>query len=257
VHPARTAGGGTIRRLATWAIAGQLAWLTAVAVAGAVEPGYSELRDAVGFLGARNAAHPWVFWVAVTISGLSHLALAAALVLDGPPGLRGVLGPALIAFTGITAVLNGFVFPVDCRSSIDLTCNAREAAGQVGWQHLAHEAAFILGGAAVQLSAFAMAWRFRGDRRWGPADRLALGAGLIGLLVIALPFTLVGANPHDLYGLAQRLTLAAGAFWILALAVGLLVVDAAGSTGRRPGSPRDRSAPPPPPRGRDAAGAGP
>ena len=250
MHPASTDGSGTIRRLATWVIAGQLAWLAAVAVAGAVEPGYSELRDAVGFLGARNAAHPWIFWVAVTISGLSYLALAVALLIDGP---RGALGPALIALAGVAQVLNGFVFPVDCRSSIDLGCNAREAIGHVSWQHVAHESAFILGAVAVQLSVFAMAWRFHGDRRWGSADRLALGAGLLGLLAFGLPFTLVSDDPHDLYGLAQRLTLAAGAAWIVALAVGLLVVNAAAATGRRPEPLRDRSAPPHRDRGGEGA----
>jgi hypothetical protein len=70
------------------ALAGQLVWLTFVAFGGLLEPGYSEVRDAVSFLGARDAANPWVFDTAVAISGVSVIAVAAALALDGPAATR-------------------------------------------------------------------------------------------------------------------------------------------------------------------------
>ena len=50
-----------IRGLAVGSIAGQLIWLVIVVVAGLLEPGYSEVRDAVSVLGARDAARPWLF----------------------------------------------------------------------------------------------------------------------------------------------------------------------------------------------------
>jgi hypothetical protein len=56
-----------IPRLAVISIAGQLIWIAIVVVGGLLEPGYSEIRDAVSVLGARNAAHPWLFDVAVAI----------------------------------------------------------------------------------------------------------------------------------------------------------------------------------------------
>ena len=213
-----------IRRLAVASIAGQLAWLVIVVVAGLIEPGYSEIRDAVSVLGARNAARPWLFDTGVAIWGLSFIAAAAALWLDAPRSWRGRLGPALIAFTGLAQILAGFPFPADCRWSIDAYCRAREEAGQVSWQHVAHGWAYFLGAIAIQLSVLAMAWRFRGDRRWGRADLLALGSALLGLAIFAVLFFTAGNEPGGHYGLVQRLSLAAGGLWVFALTVGLLAI---------------------------------
>jgi len=211
----------TIRRLAGVAIAGQLIWLSFVAFGGLWEPGYSEIRDAVSFLGARDAATPWVFDAVVAVSGLSLIALAGALALDAPRGLRGQLGPALIALTGVAQILDGFPFPADCRRTIDAGCHARELAGELSWQHYAHGWTYFFGGAALLLSVFAMAWRFRGDPRWRRADLLALGGGAIAIAIFGcLFFTGKGFGGH--YGLAQRLALAAAIAWVGALAMALL-----------------------------------
>jgi hypothetical membrane protein len=55
-------------------------------VAGRLEPGYSEIRDAISALGARDVARPWVFDVGVAIWAASFIAAAAALLLDAPRG---------------------------------------------------------------------------------------------------------------------------------------------------------------------------
>jgi hypothetical protein len=204
------------------ALAGQLVWLAFVLFGGLWEPGYSEIRDAVSFLGARDAASPWVFDTVVAISGLSVIALAAALALDGPRGLRGLLGPALIACTGLAQILDGFPFPADCRRNIDAGCHAREMAGELSWQHYAHGWAYFVGGAALLLSVFAMAWRFRGDPRWGRADALALGAGVAAVPIFTGLFFFSDKGLGGHYGLAQRLALAASVVWVVALALGLL-----------------------------------
>ncbi len=214
----------TIRRLATAAIAGQLVWLAFLALGGVFEPGYSEIRDAVSFLGARDAAHPWFFDAVVAISGLSVLALAAGLVLDGPRGLRGRLGPALIAIAGLAQILDGFPFPADCRQTIDAGCHARELAGDVSWQHVAHGWTYFFGATALLLSVFAMAWRFHGDERWGRSDLLAFGSGLAGLAIFGRLFFATGNGAHGHYGLVQRLALTAGMVWVVALALGLLAI---------------------------------
>ena len=213
-----------IRRLAVASIAGQLLWVAIVVLAGLLEPGYSEVRDAVSVLGARDAARPWVFDVGVAIWGAAFIATAAALLLDSHRGWRGRLGPALIAFAGLAQILDGFPFPADCRWSIDVGCRAREEAGNVSWQHVAHGWAYFLGAVALQLSVFAMAWRFRGDRRWGRSDLLALGAGLLGLAIFGGLFFAAGNEPGGHYGLVQRLSLAAGGIWVAALAIGLLAI---------------------------------
>ncbi len=210
-----------IRRLAMIALAGQLAWLAFVALGGLWEPGYSEIRDAVSFLGARDAASPWVFDTVVAISGISVIALAAALVLDAPRNLRGRLGPALIATTGVAQILDGFPFPADCRRTIDAGCHARELAGELSWQHYAHGWAYFFGGAALLLSVFAMAWRFRGDPRWGRADVLAFGAGIIAIVIFGGLFFFTGKGFGGHYGLAQRFALVSAIVWIGALALAL------------------------------------
>ncbi len=213
-----------IRRLAVASIAGQLAWLAIVVLAGLLEPGYSEIRDAVSVLGARDAARPWVFDTGVAIWGASFIAAAVALALDRRRSWKGWLGPALVAFTGLAQILDGFPFPADCRWSIDANCHARELAGRVSWQHVAHGWTYFLGAIALQLSVFAMAWRFHGDRRWGRADLLALSSGLLGLAIFAGLFFATGNEVGGHYGLVQRLALAAGGIWVLALTIGLLAI---------------------------------
>lgn len=221
-----------IRRLALFSLAGQLVWIVTIAIAGAVEPGYSEARDAISFLGAETAARPWVFESAVTIWGLAFIAAAVALSLDAPKTLRGQLGPVLIAVTGLAQILVGFPFPAECRDTIDAGCEARELAGQVSWQHEAHGWAYVIGADALLLSVFAMAWRFWGDERWrfggdarwGRADLLTLAAAAIGLAIIVGLFSLAENGADASYGLIQRLALAAGAFWVAVLAGGLLYV---------------------------------
>jgi uncharacterized protein DUF998 len=214
----------SIRRLAIASILGQLAWVAIVGVAGFAEPGYSEIRDPVSALGAQTAAHPWVFDLAVTVWGAAFIAAAAALLLDFSRGWRGRLGPALIAFTGLAQILDGFAFPADCRRAIDAGCHARELAGTVSWQHVAHGWAYFLGAIALQLSVFAMAWRFRGDERWGRSDLLAFGAGLFGLFIVVGLFFAAGDGADGHYGLIQRFSLAAGGIWVLALTIGLLAI---------------------------------
>jgi Protein of unknown function (DUF998) len=214
-----------IRRLSAASIAGQLCCLAIVVVASLLEPGYSEIRDAISMLGATDAARPWTFDVAVTVWGLSLLAAAAALTLDAPPTLRGRLGPTLIAFTGLAQILDGFPFPAQCRPTIDAGCHARELAGELPWQHYAHGWAYFLGAVALMASVFAMAWRFHGDDRWGRSDLLALGGGVIGLAIFSVPFFATSDTAADgYYGLVQRLTLAAAGIWVGALTVGLLAV---------------------------------
>jgi hypothetical protein len=220
----------TIRRLALGSIAGQLAWLAIAALAGLSEPGYSETRDAVSMLGALDAAHPWAFDGGVAIWGLAFILAAVALALDAPRGWRGWTGPVLIGLTGLAQILDGFPFPLDCRRTIDAGCHAREVAGDVSWRHLAHGWTYFLGAVALELSVFAMAWRLRGDRRWGRSDLLALGAGIFGLAIFGSLFFLTSHEAGGEYGLVQRLTLAAGGIWVLALTIGLLAIH---------GRPRD------------------
>jgi len=213
-----------IRRLAIASIAGQLVWIAIVVLAGLLEPGYSESRDAISFLGARTAVRPWLFDTGVAIWGASFIACAVALALDAPRSLRGWLGPGLIALTGLAQILDGFPFPADCRRTIDPGCHARELAGSISWRHVAHGWAYFLGAVALELSVFAMAWRLRDDPRWGRSGLLAFGAGLFGLAIFGALFFAAGKGAEGHYGLVQRLTLTAGGIWVAALTIGLLAI---------------------------------
>ena len=77
---------GTIRALAVGAIAAQVVFVVAWIVAGALEPGYSHARQRVSELGASTAAHPWIVNGAITLLGVSFVALG----LIGPDLDRGV-----------------------------------------------------------------------------------------------------------------------------------------------------------------------
>jgi hypothetical protein len=214
-----------IRRLAVASIIGQAIWVAIVVVGGILEPSYSEIRDAVSVLGARDAARPWLFDTGVLIWGASFILAALALLLDrGPRGLRRWLGPGLIALTGLAQILDGFPFPADCQTTIDAACHARDVAGELSWRHVAHGWTYFFGAIALLLSVFAMAWRFHGDERWGRADLLALASGLLGLAIFGGLFYVTGNDPRGHYGLVQRLALAAGGIWVLALTVALLAI---------------------------------
>lgn len=166
-------------------------------------------------LGARDAAHPWLFDLGVAIWGSAFILAGLALALEAKRGWLGLLGPGLIAFTGVAQILDGFPFPADCRWTIDAGCRARETAGELSWQHYAHGVTYLFGGVALQLSVFAMAWRFHSDERWGRFDLLALLGGLLGLVIIGGPFLIADNEPGGHYGLIQRFALAAGAsgYW--------------------------------------------
>lgn len=223
-----------IRRLAVASIAGQAVWVVAIAVAGLIEPGYSPIRDAVSELGADTAARPWLFAAAVTLWGFAFLAAATALALDAPRDVRGWLGPGLIALTGLAQILDGFPFPADCRTTIDAGCRVLEVAGDVSWQHAAHGWTYLIGALALMLSVYAMAWRLRGDPRWGRADLLSLAAGIVAPALVVVLFLIAGDGAEGHYGLIQRLILTAGALWIFALTVALLAIHG------RPGDPAAR-----------------
>jgi hypothetical membrane protein len=210
-----------IRALARLSIAGQLVWVGLVSLGGLIEPGYSEVVQAVSELGARDAERPWLFGVAVAIWGASFIAAAVALQLDGPGGPSGWVGPALIGLTGIAQLLEGFPLPLDCQPTIDIACEASETAAGLSLQHYAHVWVYLVGALALLLSVFAMAWRFRGDERWGRADLLAISAGIAGVAILVVLF-FIDSEGH--YGVVQRLSLAAGGVWVGSLTIGLLAI---------------------------------
>src|SRR3954452_1538296 len=118
VRCTRTGGGMgtsrlTVRALAWAALAGQVLFTAAWIVAGALEPGYSHLREGVSAAGAKDSLHPWIVNSGIIVLGATIVALgiAVARVLPRRPA-RTVAG-LLFAGAGVAFALGG-VFKTDC-----------------------------------------------------------------------------------------------------------------------------------------------
>src|SRR5918997_563672 len=121
----------TARALAAGAIAAQVLFVVAWIVAGALDDGYSHMRDGVSVLGASDSENP--------------LIVNAAIVL-------------FVAAGAVTAAA-GFL-PVDC-SLADETCEDAWRAGELSWQHDAHLWLGLAGGLLIAALPFAIAAALR------------------------------------------------------------------------------------------------
>src|SRR3954452_6159264 len=127
---------GYSRALAWAAIAGQVVFTVCWIVAGALEPGYSYLDQAVSELGAKDAAHPLIDNAGIVVLGLSLVALGVALLGALPRRRARAVAVALFAAAGAAIVVEGFA-RLDCGLSND-ACEAAWRAGALSWTTDAH-----------------------------------------------------------------------------------------------------------------------
>jgi len=180
------------------AVAGQLAFIAAWAVAGAAEPGYSTARQTVSELFAGTAAHPWVMRAGLLALVPSYLAAAVlARRLLAPRGAATFVLLALAAPLVVAVLVN----PLDCMTNGSAAC----ADGPDS-----HYAAAVALQLTLVATPFTAAWALRGRCWCGPA--LALGA--LGVLGIAW-FSVAGDATH---GIAQRAMFGTVTAWIVFLA---------------------------------------
>jgi hypothetical protein len=212
-----------VRALAWLAIAAQALFVAGWIVAGALEPGYSALRMYVSELGRHGAAHPWIFDVAVAAWGLGFIALGIALLpaLERRPWRR--VAPSLFVLAGVLAIALG-PLRLDCASTVNHLCYAREKAGSLSWREYGHiDVSFALE-AVLLLTPFALARSL-----WpGRLARLTLLGGALVALVLFVLFSVglsAGAHTHrgDLTGLWQRIALLVVHVWVALCAVALIV----------------------------------
>jgi hypothetical protein len=198
------------------ALAGQLAFIAAWVVAGALEPGYSHVDQGVSELGAATASHPLIFNAGLVVLGASLAALGVALAPALPRRRAAWVAAGLFVATGVAMALAG-VFHLDCGPAVDAHCRALWRAGELSWQQDAHVWSGFVGDLLLMATPFALAAAL-----WpAPSGVAALGAGVSGLLISGLS-ALGSAGGDD--GLVQRLSLGVLHLWVVIVAIGILHV---------------------------------
>lgn len=190
------------------AVAGQLAFIAAWAIAGVAEPAYSTADQTVSELFSRPAQHPWIVQAGLAALVASYLASASL--------ARRLLAPAGAATVALF-VLSVPLVVVVAISPLDCMTNAPGAGpscfDDVSATHRLHNQA----AAALQLclvaTPFTAAWALRGR----PACRLAVVIG--GLCVLGVAWYVAADTGAHGYGIAQRGMFMAVTGWIVALAV--------------------------------------
>ena len=206
----------TIRGLAISSLVAQPIFIGAWVIGGALEPGYSHVRQAISELGAGGAAHPWLDQAAIVIFGLSFVALGLALYGVLPRGRAATTATGLFIAAGLAIAAAG-PLNLDCRIS-EQPCWDAFQAGDLSWQTYAHAWLSLAGQVLLTLTPFAIAWALRPS----PAAAAALVAGLSGLLVGGVA-SVFGDGPGGAPdGLLQRVGLLVLLLWVLIVVVGIL-----------------------------------
>jgi hypothetical protein len=215
-YTVHTVAGRVITRSLAWlAIAGQAVFVAAWIVAGALQPGYSHLREGVSALGAQHAAHPWIVNGAIVVLGLSLVALGIAVRAVQPRRPATLVTLGLFAAAGVAVVLTA-VFRVDCSMIAGSRCEHLFDAGALSSQHDAHLWLSLAGQVLIALTPFALARAL-----WpSPVAAVALGLGLFGIAAGVVVGAL-GQGSGDL-GLGQRIDLLMLHLWVVVVAVGVL-----------------------------------
>jgi uncharacterized protein DUF998 len=224
-HDAAAGAVAGVRRWAVVAIVGQslfpLAWL----VAGGIDRGYSHEKQYVSELAAGNAAHPWIVEIGIALLALSWIALGLALRAGLPSRPWSWLPVGLFLATGVATALVALM-PLDCSASVDHACRARLEHWQLSWHHYGHD--FL--GWASQLMLAATPFALARALRPGILSRLALGLGLIGLLIGA-GGVIAPIVDQERAGIYQRAGLIVVQGWTYLIAAALILA----ATTRPPG----------------------
>lgn len=203
--------------LAWAAILAQAVFVGGWVLAGALEPGYSQVREYISELGREGAAHPWIFTIFVGIWGLGFIALAVAIV----PALRTrpwpLAMPLFFVLAGVCAILVG-PLRMDCSTILSAACRSREATSGRSWHYEAHVWLSLGIKVSLLLTGFAFA-RSAWPSRLG---RLVLGGAVVLLVAGIVTFFLHGSFAPD-QGLEERLWALVAQLWALVCAIVLIL----------------------------------
>jgi hypothetical protein len=200
--------------LAWAALAGQVAFVAAWIVAGAIQPHYSSLHRTVSELAARSAAHPWIVTAGIVALAVAMAALGLALRAVLPRRPAATVTAVLFAAVGLCILLTA-TFPLDCGLG-DAHCRHLWQAGKLSWRVDGHLWAAFAAEVFLTATPFAIARAL-----WpSPVGAAALSSGVIGIVIGAISFGVGSAGAPD--GLVERIDLFVLHLWVLILAVGVL-----------------------------------
>jgi tRNA (cmo5U34)-methyltransferase len=155
----------------------------------------------------------------VSLVSTGLLVAAFAFALDRGVRRGSVAGPVLIALCGLGMVALGLLRN-DCSSLTD-ACERRVEAGEVSWQHTAHDVVSVPVFAAAVAAPVLLALRFRADPGWRSLAPFSAGAAV----VVAALFALGGLEPAASWnGVIQRVAVSAALVWLEVVALRLLRV---------------------------------
>jgi hypothetical membrane protein len=203
--------------LACAAILAQVVFVGGWALAGALEPHYSAVRQYISELGRHGAAHPWIFTIFVGIWGLGFIALAVALV----PPLRTrpwpLAMPSMFVLAGVCAILVGPLH-MDCSPTVSAVCKSREAAGALSWHHYAHGWVSL----GINLSLLLTGFVFARSAWPSRLARIVLTGALLILTAWIVTFLLHGSFV-GYQGLEERVWALVAHLWVLLCATVLIL----------------------------------
>jgi hypothetical protein len=220
------------------AICGSLApvvFTAAWVIGGLLQDGYSARREDISALAAVDAERAWVMIIGLVVAGLLTLVFATGLRAELGAGLSTSFGCALVAFVGV-GLLGLGLLRNDCSSVTD-ACRSRVEAGEVSWQHTAHDVLSAPVLAAAVVAPLVLGLRFGKERRWRLLAPLSFGAAVL----LAVLFSLGGTDAIPGWdGAIQRSGASVAFLWLELAALHLLWLHAlaSGATGRKAESRR-------------------
>ena len=185
-------------------VAAPLVWLGAIALAGALAPGYEHLHDRISELAARQAPTEFLMrYTGYVLSGVFHLAFALALAWRSKFDWPALIGAGLLALAGAARILAGVH-----------ACDAECAPFRPSVDQLRHQFASHATLGLTILGAFywgVVSNRYAALKRLSPAG---IGAGTWTLVFLVMS---VAWSTHA--GAWERLATATLSLWMLVFAV--------------------------------------
>lgn len=189
--------------LALGGLLGPVAFAAVVAVAAALEPGYSHVAQAISELGGVEATRPLLQNANFLATGVLTLAFAAALA-QRFPAHRGAA--ALVALFALSSTIANGLLPCDAG------CAGRTPVG------LAHNVTGMAGFVAAIAGMLRYARVWRTEAGWERFARFTAGAGFVALAGLVGFVVTKAAALESVDGLLQRVFVAAFLLWIFATA---------------------------------------